>query len=307
MSTSCIFCNSDKYSNSSYPKNNFNNKTFSYITCHSCDLTYLNPLPIKDDYDKMYPTSYQSNKVATDIQENWYQKLPGLRFDYGYQFDLIKKYVGNNATILDYGCGTGHFILNATKAGFKCDGAEYNPDYVALLKRDLKNIGAFTIDEVLNGSSEKKYDVIRLSNVLEHLTDPNQIISILTKRLTPKGILLVEGPIEHNFSIAQAFRDIYFKIGSRLNPERTVVSPPYHIFLSDYKNQRSFFQRLNLEELHYSTDEETWPFPPSFREAIGFRQKVMAIVGKVSVKITKILQNNWGNIFVYVGRNSKSI
>jgi 2-polyprenyl-3-methyl-5-hydroxy-6-metoxy-1,4-benzoquinol methylase len=299
---SCPFCNNIQYKNSFYPKNAFNNTVFNYITCKKCDLTYLNPLPQADDYDKMYPPQYQNNTVEKDIQSDWYQKMPGLRFSYGYQFDLIKKYVGQKATIMDYGCGNAHFIVNAQKAGFKCTGAEYNPQYVQMLNQHLEDIDCVTIDDLLDNKSATKYDIIRLSNVLEHLTAPNAVIQSLIHCLNPNGILLVEGPIEHNFSLAQTFRNTYFALSKLLNLNRTIQFPPYHIFFSNAKNQKAFFENLGLKTKVFEIKENTWPFPASLQDAQGIQQKIMAIIAKVSIGFTRIFSKKWGNTFIYVGK-----
>jgi SAM-dependent methyltransferase len=298
----CPFCHNATFQKSFYPDNNFNNKVFSYITCQDCDLTYLNPLPNASDYDKMYPTSYQNNAATVDIQSDWYKKLPGLRFSYGYQFDLIKKQVGQKATIMDYGCGNAHFLANAQKAGFTCEGAEYNPAYVSILNRDIQDINFVTINDLLSEKTATQYDVIRLSNVLEHLTNPNEVIKLLSAKLSSKGILLIEGPIEHNFSLAQTFRNTYFRIGKLLNPSRTITFPPYHIFFSNYKNQKAFFEKSGLTEQVFVVEENTWPFPASLKEAVGIQQKIMAIIAKISIGFTRIFSKNWGNTFIYVGK-----
>jgi SAM-dependent methyltransferase len=299
----CLFCSEKKYTLSYYPINDFNKKLFIYKVCTSCELAYLDPLPNEEDYNKMYPPTYQNNEVATEIQKDWYQKLPGLRFSYGYQFDLIKKHVGLAATIMDYGCGNAHFIINAQKAGFNCAGAEYNPEYVSVLNENLKNITCVTIADLLSQNTSEKYDVIRLSNVFEHLTTPKEVIKQLSEKLSPNGIFLIEGPIEDNFSLAQLFRKFYFRLNKWLHPKRIITFPPYHIFFSNYKNQKSFFENMGLSTILFKTDEDTWPFPSSIKEAKGIQQKLMAVVGKISMQITKLLKNNWGNIFIYIGKN----
>jgi 2-polyprenyl-3-methyl-5-hydroxy-6-metoxy-1,4-benzoquinol methylase len=299
---SCPFCKSAHSKNSFYPKNDFNDTVFNYITCKECDLTYLNPLPNGGDYDKMYPPQYQNNKVAHEVLKNPYDKLPGLRFSYGYQFDLIKKYTGNNASIMDYGCGDAHFVVNAQKEGFRCAGAEYNPNYVQMLNQHLDNIECVTIDDLLSYKLTTKYDVIRLSNVLEHLTTPIEVIQALIQCLNPKGILLVEGPIEHNFSLAQTFRNCYFAVTKILNPNRQIQFPPYHIFFSNAKNQKAFFEKLGLQEQVFVVEENTWPFPANLQEAQGIQQKIMAIIAKISIGFTRLFSTKWGNTFIYIGK-----
>jgi SAM-dependent methyltransferase len=299
---SCPFCNNEKAKRVAYPKNIFNQKEFQYVRCNHCGLVYLDNFPDDKDYEAMYPPSYQRNEAETSIQEDPYVKLYGLRFSYGYQFDLIKNNAGPNARILDYGCGTGHFIANAVHYGFACDGAEFNPEYIKLLKISFQKSNFFTIADVLSGNLTERYDVIRLSNVLEHLTAPKQVILKLKDLLRPGGILLVEGPIEDNFSLAESFRKFYFRVGKWLRPNRTVSSPPYHIFFSNARNQRSFFKDCGFEEMDFRTAEEAWPFPASFRKAKGLQGKITAIIARVSKGFTKMSGRNWGNIFIYCGK-----
>lgn len=298
----CPFCLDEKYSETSHPANNFNNKLFHYVRCKQCSLVYLVPFPDGSDYIAMYPPSYQGNQAETSIQDDPYVKLGGLRFTYGYQFDKIRKLIGNTARILDYGCGTGHFLGNAVHYGFDCDGAEFSSEYVETLQKSFNKSSFFTIDKVLADEFPEKYDVIRLSNVLEHLDQPRQIIARLEKLLNPGGLILVEGPIEDNFSIAELFRKIYFRIGKLFFPARTVSSPPYHIFFSNAKNQLQFFRNCKFETIHFATSEDSWPFPASLKEAMGIAQKISAIVAKFSIKATKIRGGKWGNIFIYIGR-----
>ncbi len=298
----CPFCSLNLIKPYPYPKNIFNGKEFQYIRCTNCQLVYLNNFPGADDYEKMYPPSYQSNQVETSVQPNPYKKLPGLRFSYGYQFDLIKKFKGEGCSILDYGCGTGHFISNANHYGFVCDGAEFNTDYVALLKSQINKSSIYTIDEVINGRIQKKYDVIRLSNVLEHLVHPKDILNKLSSLLHRDGIFLIEGPIEDNFCLANVFRNAYFKVKKILRPKATVSEPPYHIFFSNKKNQEKFFIDCGLKELHFATAEDPWPFPPSFKAANGFKEKFMALIAQLSIATTKTFAKNWGNTFIYCGQ-----
>lgn len=298
----CPFCDSTLFKTACYPLNFYNDKIFEYVKCRDCGLVYLKNFPDKKDFELMYPPSYQRNEAETSIQNDPYIKLYGLRFSYGYQFDIIKTQIGDTASILDYGCGTGHFLGNAVHYGFGCDGAEFNSEYLDILKTSFGSSNFFTIAQVLSESFTKKYDVIRLSNVLEHLTDPKQVIQKLKNLLNPGGILLIEGPIEDNFSIAEMFRKIYFCLGKFFLPNRRVTFPPYHIFFSNTRNQLRFFSDCGFDTIHFETSEEAWPFPSSIKEAKGFVAKISALVARVSMMATNVTGNKWGNIFVYCGK-----
>jgi len=297
----CPFCNSSVAVSTFYPTSYFNKKFFTYIKCKNCRLVYLSNYPDKDDYVAMYPPSYQKDEVITTIEPDPFKKLPGLRFSYGFQFDLIRKQIGTGSKILDYGCGNGHFIANAIHHGFHCDGAEFNKEYINRLKAGIPEATFYSVDELLTGDIAADYDVIRLSNVLEHITEPAIVLNKLKKNLKPGGIILIEGPVEENFSLATAFRKTYFRVRRLLKPVKTVSSPPYHIFFSNRKNQRNFFSQMDFTETHFSISEDPWPFPASFRQAKGVKEKITALIAKLSILFSRLFNKNWGNIFIYTG------
>ena len=294
---SCPFCNHIENKKSYLPSTKFNNKIFHYLSCAKCELIYTTPIPTLEDFEKMYPPSYQ-NGADTKILTNQYKKLIGLRFSYGYQFDLLKKF-NYNGIILDYGCGTGNFIANASNQGFECVGAEYNLKHVESLKKAMPN-DFYLVDEVLSGKTGK-FDIIRLSNVLEHLPEPREVIDKLTPQLNKGGILLFEGPIETNPSLALMTRKFYFNLRKKLKPKWKANHVPTHMFFSNRKNQLHFFKHFELETLHYKIKEAEWPYPASVLGAQGFGGKLKAIIAKVSIGLN-YLNKNWGNTFIYVGR-----
>ena len=298
----CPFCKKVEYTGTVYPLHGFNGKEFRYVKCRGCRLVYLTPMPDESDYEAMYPPSYQSNEADTSILADQYRKMPGLRFSYGYQYDLIRKFTGPGALILDYGCGTGHFIANAMQNGFKCAGAEFNPDYVAILKKGISGASFYLIGDLLEQKSGQQFDVIRLSNVLEHLADPVAVITRLKTYLRPGGLLLVEGPVEANFSLARNFRCFYFRIKKLIKGKWLLPDPPYHIFFSDRKNQQQFFADCGLKQVHFEVKEDAWPFPPTLAQAKGFTQKLNAIVAKISMATSRFFRRSAGNTFIYAGQ-----
>ena len=293
----CPFCNHKFYNPSYLPSTEFNDKTFDYVSCLKCRLIYTTPIPTTEDFEKMYPTSYQDG-ADTTILPNLYKKLIGLRYSYGYQFDLIKKF-HPKGIILDYGCGTANFIANASNQGFECVGAEYNAKHIESLRKAMSN-HFYLIDEVLSGKAGKFY-VIRMSNVLEHLPNPIEIVEKLTFQLNKDGLLLIEGPIETNPNLALVTREFYFNLRKKLNPKWKASHVPTHMFFSNRKNQLNFFKHFELETLHYQIKEAEWPYPASISGAQGIGGKLKAAIAKISIGLNH-LNNNWGNTFIYVGR-----
>jgi len=300
----CIFCGSTHYKPSYLPSTWFNNKRFDVVECQNCHLHYLTPLPKAEDYQAMYPPSYQSGVEKTILQD-FSQKIPGLRYTYQYKFDLIRKFANQQPSIkvLDYGCGNANFILNANHYGIRCDGTEFNPMHVEILRKEIRESQFFTVEDFLAGKTPK-YDVIHLSNVLEHLDKPVTIIENIVSQLNPNGILLVEGPIEANFSPAQLTRHWYFSVRKFLQPTWLPTHAPTHIFFSNYQNQQDFFKKIPaLTQLHYEAKDEPWPYPEFKEQAQGIGGNVKYLIGQVSKKLS-VINPTWGNTFIYVGRKT---
>jgi 2-polyprenyl-3-methyl-5-hydroxy-6-metoxy-1,4-benzoquinol methylase len=299
----CPYCGDLHFSSSYLPSTAFNGKLFYYHKCANCKIIYIDPLPDENDYLKMYPPEYQGG-VDKTILKNPYKKLSGLRFSYGYQFELLKEHAIKNPRILDYGCGNAHFICNALKAGFECDGVEYNTKQVEILRRQIPGRVFYTISDFLENSKDK-YDVIRLSNVLEHMDDPNKIIKILVSKLTEKGVLLIEGPIECNFSFALLTRKIYFFCMNKIRKGYIANHTPTHITFTNSINQLSFLNKFGLTKLEYKIIEAEWPYPESFQLSKGFGEKTKALIAKLSMALSSFVPT-WGNTFLYIGKNNRN-
>lgn len=293
----CLFCNSKKISNSYLPDTLFNSKLFNYKQCNSCKLIFIHPIPNHNDLEKMYPTSYQAG-VDNTILTNPYKKLIGLRFSFGYQYDLIKK-LDFSGELIDFGCGAANFLLNAKHAGLTFNGVEFNPAHVQVLKKEIPEHNFYTVNEFVN--STEKVKLIRLSNVFEHFTNPKEELLALKNKLKPGGFLLIEGPIEYNFNLALQFRKLYFIIRKKLNTNYVAAHTPTHILFSNLKNQINFFEKMGLTTIHLDVTEAEWPFPNSFSSAKGLVSKFNVLIARASMVFSK-LNKSWGNTFIYVGK-----
>jgi 2-polyprenyl-3-methyl-5-hydroxy-6-metoxy-1,4-benzoquinol methylase len=105
--------------------------------------------------------------------------------------------------ILEVGCGSGN-TLNYIKNNCQCDwvcGVEFF--------HDAAESASSKVDLLIEGDIEKLYlpidpetlDVILCLDVLEHLVDPWEVISKLSKLLKPDGIIIASIPNIRNFHV----------------------------------------------------------------------------------------------------------
>ena len=94
--------------------------------------------------------------------------------------------------VLDYGCGSGDLllILQDEHPGWQLTGVDISG--VALSMARARGVRA-ALHETLPGG---QYDTIVLAQVLEHVEDDAGLVSELSERLAPGGLLIVTVPFE---------------------------------------------------------------------------------------------------------------
>ena len=284
-SIKCLFCEHTQTRSTPFEDTVFNNKTFEYVQCTKCDLIFVNPLPDTDDLIKMYPVEYQGNLAIA--ASGAYNSL----------FSQIQS-KGKYSSILDYGCGGGRFVVEALEKGYSVTGAEYNPELVANLSKTFTKASFLTIDDFYK--SDAKYDIIFLSNVLEHLTNPKEIMLKLRERVSENGLFVLEGPVENNFNLTLFTRKIIFFIRKNFFGKKASHTPT-HILYANRKNQEQFLKDIGLTTLYYEIKESNWPYPMRYEDCHSLMQKLMYGIATLSVAMSKIFPF-WGNNFVYIGK-----
>lgn len=165
-------------------------ESFKVKKCTVCQLGITSPRPSDEDLGKYYESEAYISHANT--RKSAFDRVYQIarRYTTQWKIDIIREYNPvPNLRILDYGCGTGQFLHQASLSGMRVDGLEPNEkarkQAEALLSKPVfKNIGDLT----------NKYDVITLWHVLEHIPNFPSIISQLHKSLHTNGMLFVAVP-----------------------------------------------------------------------------------------------------------------
>lgn len=91
--------------------------------------------------------------------------------------------------LIDIGCGGGFAVEAAMEMGFIAEGVEANAKVVEWCKGRGLNVIQGDIKKLL---SKTNYDVVVLSAVLEHLPDPEKMLTACKKILNPGGVILIQ-------------------------------------------------------------------------------------------------------------------
>jgi len=187
----CPLCQSEKFSNFIICKDHLlTGESFAITKCNDCSFLFTNPRPLAENISRYYQSKeYISHADKATNLTNTVYKI-ARHFTLNQKVSLINT-LSDQKTILDYGCGTGDFLLTCKKKGWIINGLE--PDDIARNKAISKtDENIYAKIEQLNDA--KKVSVITLWHVLEHIPDLNYTMNMLKRKLDTKGKMLIAVP-----------------------------------------------------------------------------------------------------------------
>lgn len=151
--------------------------------CRDCGLWFVNPQPTVEELRDFY-SRYDDGEQWRKGEEYFNQDIR----------DSIRR-LKPSGTVLDIGCGCGNFLRCMKDAGYSVCGVEPS-ETGARFARDTHSIEVHhgMMEDFLEAHGDRKFDIITLLNVLEHLTQPARALSQLLQILAVGGILAVVVP-----------------------------------------------------------------------------------------------------------------
>ena len=138
-------------------------------------------------YDRLAP------RLVEVESRNWH-----LQSRMSLVLETIDRHAAHGGRVLDVGCGTGFLLERLAERGFSGVGIDLSPESVGHARRRLAEIGASERLTATVGSAyeppEGPFDLIALTDVLEHLEDPRACLAALREQLAPGGLLVVSTP-----------------------------------------------------------------------------------------------------------------
>ena len=148
------------------------------------------------------------------------------------QFKIVLNFLNNNkkkGTILDIGCGYGWMLSLLDKKKWETHGVELNKDCNEIAERNM-----FKLYNKLS-KVKKKFDVITMIHVIEHLRNPTIYLNNVKKLLKKNGTLIIETP---DFDSAMA---------RRYNLKFRLLHDPTHISLFSLESLTRLLRDKNFK------------------------------------------------------------
>jgi len=188
--------------------------------CETCQVGFLNPMPTPDIIGGFYPQNYYAYSPPAQPKEprSWLKKIAwqwrarrqqAYLAQRGYPnvmtphlfYQLLAKvfpvkcqlpsYVPSGS-FLDVGCGAGHYLLEMQQVGWDATGVELSPDACLAAKKAGLTVYQGHLEDM--EFSNNAFDIVRMSDVFEHLPYPHQTLKEISRILKSNGQIEITLP-----------------------------------------------------------------------------------------------------------------
>jgi SAM-dependent methyltransferase len=172
---------------------------YDVVKCNSCGLEQTHPQPsemeLKELYEQFYGWGGDQDSAYARLRERFMASglyHLWLQWDGDISFHLRR----GSGRLLDFGCNEGRSLTLYAQNGFHVQGFEINERAAAVARE--RGFPVFTVP-LAEFVPENPYDVVVLSNVLEHASDPVAMLRQIRRLLQPEGELWISCPNAFSF------------------------------------------------------------------------------------------------------------
>jgi 2-polyprenyl-3-methyl-5-hydroxy-6-metoxy-1,4-benzoquinol methylase len=248
----CVLCSGTdfRFVVTGYDRMEARSDDFNYVRCVGCGLLGLARLPALEQIPELYPSDYLS--IINSWKRDLDKPVNRLAIKYLYGVDSvsrprlaraifrllsgrimhgIREPHGANR-LLDVGCGSGELLDVYRSLGWQVCGIEISQQAGAVCREKGLDVHQGTVFDAPFGT--RRFDVILLSHVIEHVLDPIGVLRRVAELLAPRGQIVVTTPNARGIGFS-----IYGSCWLHLDA-------PRHIFLFDAHTIRLLAARAGL-------------------------------------------------------------
>ncbi|MCX7970261.1 MAG: class I SAM-dependent methyltransferase [Negativicutes bacterium] len=200
------------------------------IDCRQCGYAHVFPLPRPAELENFYRQEFYQQEKSDYIARverdwHWWQTV------YCERLALAEATLpATRRRLLDVGCGPGHFLSCGCARGWQGEGIEPSPVAVEYCRRQALAVRQGFFDD--NSVAGRRYDLVHMSEVLEHVAEPSAVLRRAWCCLGEGGMVIVCVP--NDFSPLQRAASARHRLAPWW------VSPRHHL---------NYFNRNSLERL----------------------------------------------------------
>lgn len=169
-------------------------RAYQIARCRHCGLEQTSPLPeqeeLKDLYERFYNFGGERGTAYTRLRERFLSSRL-YRWWLAIDGDISFHTLRGSGRLLDVGCNEGRGLRLYRQNGFEAEGLELNDAAAEVARRQGFTVHSQLIEDF---QPPHRYDVVVLSNVLEHSVSPQDMLAHVNRLLKPGGGLCVSCP-----------------------------------------------------------------------------------------------------------------
>ena len=173
---------------------------YDFFRCDDCASASLDPVPSADAVAAFYPRDYTFRPAAA-TESTARRLLRGLEWrlfyrpQYHDRLRTIARLTGlTSGRVLEVGCGSGTFLRMLADRGFDPHGVEISRDD-AKYAREAHGLPVTEGDLATAAADGERYDAVMLFYVVEHVTDPAELVRQAFAVLRAGGWLIAAVPV----------------------------------------------------------------------------------------------------------------
>ena len=210
----------------------------------------VKPTPSQEEVSRYYAEEFYSseyprlNDSGLAVQQRDAAYFDQCRAEYCEHIERILGTEVGGLAVLDIGCGFGETLAYLRDRGADVYGFDPAVEAVEYAASQGLNVVQASMDDF--DVFGRRFDVVLMQNVLEHLADPEAVIrQVAAKLLAPGGLLLIDVPNEFNdFQLAgQAVHDL----------DQWWVCPPVHLNYFSHASLAALVEGCGFSVAHLSS------------------------------------------------------
>ena len=228
---------------------------YQVIDCRACGFKHVNPIPTREDLERIYPQEYYATENP-DWIEKTVREIDYWNLVYDDRYDVLERFVPREyRRILDIGSFLGLFLKRGKERGWADLGIEPSEQGVRFAAKQgvLAWKGFF---EDFPNERLGCFGAVNLSLTLEHVIDPAAILRKTYEILCEGGAVCIEVPND--------FSPLQDAVRNTLHKPVYWPAPPHHINYFDFESLPGLLERCGFSVVYKTTT-----FPMEFFLLMG--------------------------------------
>ena len=253
------------------------------VMCARCPTMYSRKRLDERSLSVFYSTFYREMYTgSSDPTASWFEEQvsSGRRILLQLTELGVTRQELSGKRILEVGCGSGGILIPFTEIGAEVVGIDFDDTYMAAGRKRGLNLVARSVYEF---ESDKKFDLIILKDVLEHLPDLDLVLQKLKSLLSETGKIYIQVPtfeglefLGYKNDYLRYFQNAHIVHFSEASLNYLFSKNGFDTVYSDLNGLALFTHKVGISSVHFDFENERNASVGRIVKLLNRRVKVIA-------------------------------